>query len=706
MGWDSEGVLAGRYRRLGLIGQGGMGAVWRAYDTDLEREVAVKELRVPEQVTEQERRVWYARMGREARAAARLRHPGIVTVHDRVMGEDGRPWIVMELIRGRSLEHLLTEQGALPGQRAAAIGLAMLEALAAAHAHGIVHRDVKPANVLLEGDRIILTDFGIAAVEGDATLTRPGAVLGTPSYMSPEQIAGRTVTPASDLWSLAATLYAAVEGRPPFTAPTHGALFVAIATQDPAPPGCGGPLAQVLNGLLRKDPADRLSVAQIRDLLTSVAGPGRDPDAQAPPADQRPTGTLGYTDDLTLVRGPMPIPDGKGWSQPARAAKELPEQEAVAIYRELAQADPDRYAPDLARSLSNLGNTLWRLGRHDEGLPVEQEVVDIRRRLAEADPDRYLPDLATSLHNVGFTFGRLGRHAEALPVEQDAVAIYRELAEADPDRYLPDLAVSLNNVGFTLGRLGRHAEAAPVKQEAVDIRRRLAEADPDRHLPDLALSLNNLGFTLGELGRHAEGLPVHQEAVDIRRRLAAADPDSHLPDLALSLHNLGDTLGRLDRDAEELPVEQEAVDIRRRLAAADPGRYLPALAVSLNNVGFTLGRLGRYAEALPVDEEAVDIRRRLAAADPDRYLSDLAASLHGLGFTLGRLGRHAEAAPVKQEAVDIRRRLAEADPDRHLPDLALSLNNLGFTLGELGRHAEGLPVEEEAVDIRRQLGQS
>jgi tRNA A-37 threonylcarbamoyl transferase component Bud32 len=284
MSWDGEGVLAGRYRNLGRIGQGGMGSVWRAHDADLDREVAIKELRVPEQVTEQERSVWYARMEREARAAARLRHPGIVTVYDRVMGEDGRPWIVMELVRGQSLQGLLARQGMLPARQAAAIGLAMLDALSAAHAHGIVHRDVKPANVLLEGDRVVLTDFGIAAVEGDAALTRSGAVLGTPAYMSPEQVHGETVTPASDLWALGATLYAAVEGRPPFSGPTHGALFVAIATREPAPPRCGGPLAQLLNGLLRKEPADRLSPAQARDLLQAAAGGGERRPAQDGPS--------------------------------------------------------------------------------------------------------------------------------------------------------------------------------------------------------------------------------------------------------------------------------------------------------------------------------------------------------------------------------------------------------------------------------------
>ncbi|MFA1541824.1 serine/threonine-protein kinase [Actinomadura monticuli] len=270
MSWDGDGVLAGRYRRLDRIGQGGMGSVWRAHDMDLDRTVAVKELLVPEQVTDQQRRDWYARMEREARAAARLRHPGIVTVHDRVTGEDGRPWIVMELVQGRSLGDVLRERGALPPRQVAEIGLAMLDALSAAHAQGVVHRDVKPANVLLEGDRVLLTDFGIAALEGDATITRSGMVLGTPAYMSPEQVEGGPVTPASDLWSLAATLYAAVEGRRPFDGPGHGAVFVAIATRRPPAPRCGGPLAQAIDGLLRKDPDERLHPAQVRDLFNAV----------------------------------------------------------------------------------------------------------------------------------------------------------------------------------------------------------------------------------------------------------------------------------------------------------------------------------------------------------------------------------------------------------------------------------------------------
>ncbi|GAA4603632.1 hypothetical protein GCM10023195_12140 [Actinoallomurus liliacearum] len=298
MGGLNGELLAGRYQLVEKIGQGGMGVVWRAFDTGLDREVAVKELRLPEWIGEQEHPRWYARMGREARAAARLKHPGIVTVYDRVVGEDGRPWIVMELIHGTSLADELKRHGRLPVRRVAAIGLRLLEAVSVAHAHGIVHRDIKPANVLFEGDRVVLTDFGIAALEGDATLTHTGSILGTPAYMSPEQVHGRPV-PESDLWSLGATLYDAVEGHPPFTGPTNGAIFAAIATQDPVPPAKAGPLAPVLSGLLRKTPAERLTAEEARDLLTPLVN-SRSSEQQESAHRRGPSGkTLVESDPLT-----------------------------------------------------------------------------------------------------------------------------------------------------------------------------------------------------------------------------------------------------------------------------------------------------------------------------------------------------------------------------------------------------------------------
>ena len=227
-------------------------------------------------------------------------------------------------------------------------------------------------------------------------------------------------------------------------------------------------------------------------------------------------------------------------SQLGRFAEALPPtQEAVAIYQVLAAADPDRYRPDLAGSLTNLGVRFSALGRPAEALPPTQEAVAIYQVLAAANPERYRPDLARSLSNLGARFSELGRPAEALPPTQEAVAIYQVLAAANPDRYRPDLAGSLSNLGASFSELGRPAEALPPTQEAVAIRRDLAAANPDRYRPDLARSLSNLGASFSELGRPAEALLPTQEAVAIHRDLTAANPDRYRPDLARSLSNLG-----------------------------------------------------------------------------------------------------------------------------------------------------------------------
>jgi tRNA A-37 threonylcarbamoyl transferase component Bud32 len=266
-----EDVLAGRYRLIALLGQGGMGSVWRASDEQLGREVAIKELRIPEHLDDQVRDQWIARLDREARAAARLKHPGIITVYDRVLGPDGRPWIVMELVQGGSLGDLVRTHGGIAPQRAAEIGLQVLNALHAAHDAGITHRDVKPANILLEGSRVVVTDFGIAALEGDPTLTVTGALIGTPAYMAPEQVRGLPATPLSDMWSLGATLYSAVEGRPPFGATSPEAALIAVATEQPRPALRAGPLEPVLRGLLSKDPHARMAADEVHRRLAAIA---------------------------------------------------------------------------------------------------------------------------------------------------------------------------------------------------------------------------------------------------------------------------------------------------------------------------------------------------------------------------------------------------------------------------------------------------
>ncbi|GAA0215017.1 hypothetical protein GCM10009527_008450 [Actinomadura nitritigenes] len=263
-------LLGNRYRLDSVVGRGGMGTVWRAFDVMLDREVAVKEVVLPPGLNDAERAVLYERTFREARASARLNHPGVVTVHD-VVEESDRPWIVMELVLAPSLQDLL-DRGPLEHRRVAEIGLQMLAALRHAHEKGILHRDVKPSNVLItDSGRVVLTDFGIAQVEGDATLTQTGLVMGSPAYIPPERAQGERAVPASDLWALGATMYAAVEGRSPYERSDAMASLQA-ALSEPVPPARNaGPLGRVLDGLLAREPVNRMTASQALPLLTQVA---------------------------------------------------------------------------------------------------------------------------------------------------------------------------------------------------------------------------------------------------------------------------------------------------------------------------------------------------------------------------------------------------------------------------------------------------
>ncbi|MEU6087486.1 serine/threonine-protein kinase [Streptomyces sp. NPDC047085] len=266
-------LIGGRYRLLTKLGHGGMGTVWRAKDEVVDREVAVKEPRVPDHLPERERATAFERMRREARAAARLDHPAVVDVYD-VAVVDGRPWIVMELVHGRSLGAALQE-GTLGAREAARIGLEVLGALETAHAAGILHRDVKPDNVLLgRHDRVVLTDFGIAHIEGETNLTDTGGFVGSPEYIAPERVLGQRPGPASDLWSLGVVLYAATEGVSPFRRSNTPATLQSVLNATPAPPAAApGPLAEVINGLLQKDPTRRPTAHQVRALLEAAANP-------------------------------------------------------------------------------------------------------------------------------------------------------------------------------------------------------------------------------------------------------------------------------------------------------------------------------------------------------------------------------------------------------------------------------------------------
>lgn len=271
-------MLAGRYRLGESIGRGGMGKVWRAHDEVLHRVVAVKELTAGRFVGEADRLVLHARTQKEARAAARITHPGVVTVHD-VLEHDDRPWIVMQYVDGPSLADAAKESGPIDPHEAARIGLHVLGALRAAHAAGVLHRDVKPGNVLLARDgRVLITDFGIAAIEGDATITRTGELVGSIDYLAPERVRGGDPGPASDLWSLGATLYTAVEGTSPFRRTSPISTMQAVVAEEPPYPEKAGPLASVIVALLRKDPDQRPQADEAGRMLLD-AMEGRAPEA-------------------------------------------------------------------------------------------------------------------------------------------------------------------------------------------------------------------------------------------------------------------------------------------------------------------------------------------------------------------------------------------------------------------------------------------
>lgn len=322
-------MLAGRYRLVEPIGRGGMGKVWRAHDELLHRTVAVKELTAGLYVAQADRDVLHARTQKEARAAARIQHPAVVTVHD-VLEHDDRPWIVMEYIDGPSLADAAKTAGRIEPREAARIGLHVLGALRAAHAVGVLHRDVKPGNVMLAKDgRVMLADFGIAAIEGDSSITRTGELIGSIDYLAPERVTGGSPDPASDLWSLGATLYTAVEARSPFRRTSPISSLQAVVNEEPPAPTHAGALAPVITALLRKDPAHRPSADEAEQMLLQ-AMEGREPKAAQAYVPTRAMGSeeLGAARNEPTDTAALPGDGGQGPDQgrarepePASAAR-------------------------------------------------------------------------------------------------------------------------------------------------------------------------------------------------------------------------------------------------------------------------------------------------------------------------------------------------------------------------------------------------
>ncbi|BCJ46387.1 hypothetical protein GCM10010168_60260 [Actinoplanes ianthinogenes] len=299
---DAPTLLAGRYRLGAELGRGGMGQVWLAHDEILEREVAIKQIDLPEELAGGDAAA--RRTLREARAAARLSHPGVVQVYD-VLSLDDHTWIVMEYVPSRSLRQVIAEDGPLDPYRVARIGQDLLAALQAAHRAGVQHRDVKPANVLLADDgRVLLTDFGIAALDDDSLTSKSDVLLGSPLYMAPERARFGISGPPADMWGLGATLYAALEGHSPFERSSTMATLAALATEEPARAEHAGPLAPLLDGLLRKDPAKRMTAEDAEQVLRRAVAETEESPAVAVAAIPKPRTPL--DDDRPAVLPAVP----------------------------------------------------------------------------------------------------------------------------------------------------------------------------------------------------------------------------------------------------------------------------------------------------------------------------------------------------------------------------------------------------------------
>ncbi|WP_116243706.1 serine/threonine-protein kinase [Nocardiopsis sp. FIRDI 009] len=300
---DPERIVADRYVLRRELGRGGMGVVWEAFDPTLDRVVALKQVLLPDHFTEAERRDAHARVRREARSAARVNHPTVITIHDVFVFEDD-PWVVMELIEGGSLRDLLTERGALDTETVATIAESLLRAVRAADEVGVLHRDIKPGNIMMSTDgRVVLTDFGIATMEGGPSITRTGALIGSPEYMPPERLAGGPAEHRGDLWSIGVTLFAAVEGASPFHRDSITAAIAAVMSAPLPPMRRAGWLAPVISGLLERDPDRRLSADEALALLRDRGFGG---------TGERPSARGGAQPSGGVVPGPAGHPGGAG----------------------------------------------------------------------------------------------------------------------------------------------------------------------------------------------------------------------------------------------------------------------------------------------------------------------------------------------------------------------------------------------------------
>ncbi|MFE2064071.1 tetratricopeptide repeat protein [Streptomyces sp. NPDC059467] len=690
-------LVQGRYRLLDLIGRGGMGEVWRARDESLGRQVAVKCLKPLGPHHDQTfTRVLRERFRREARVAACLSHRGVTVVHD--FGEhDGILFLVMELLSGRNLSQLLEENKhhPLPVGDVVDIAEQVTAALAYTHQQGVVHRDLKPANIMrLTDGTVKLCDFGIARLGHDigftSRLTGTGIAMGTPHYMSPEQIGGTEVDQRSDLYSLGCVLYEIATGTPPFDLGDAWAILVGHRDTPPAPPRDHRPelpgwFEKVVLDLLAKRPDQRPYDARElgrritlgRTTPTYVptvvtAQPRLRPAEPASREARLPSWTRGMSTGHkatgALLRATPPDPGagltGEWTARPATAAEPLPERTAP--------------SPETVTALAgrhNAGLSLGRLGRWAEAGEVHRGVAAERARLL--GPDH--PDTLASRYEIAFTLSRTGRAADALREYTEVARARARVLGADH----PETLAARQEMAYVLGQLGRHFDAHQVYAAVLAVRQRLM--GPDH--PDTLRCRHNLAFNLSRLGRLEDSYRMAHDVAVARARVLGPQH----PDTLVTRYEVAYALGQLGRWEEALGTYREVAEARARALGPDH----PDTLAARYEVGISLGRLGRSTEALALYRTLIDDRTRVQGpAHPETL-----RARHGLGVNLGRLGRWEEALAESRDVCAIRERVLGADH----PDTLVSRREVAVSLGWLGRWADALTEYRRVATARERV---